>query len=82
MKILVVCPHFQPDTAPTGDVMTRLVHELAQRGHELEILTSLPWYREHRIEAGWEGRIVDREDTAWGRVVRVHPFPSGDKRSL
>ena len=82
MKILVVCPHFQPDTAPTGDVMTRLVRELAQRGHEMEILTSLPWYREHRIEAGWEGRIVDREDTAWGRVVRVHPFPSGDKRSL
>ncbi len=82
MRILVVCPHFEPDTAPTGDVMTRIVHELAARGHHLEVLTSLPWYREHRIEDGWGGRIVAREDTGWGRITRVHPFPPADKRSL
>ncbi len=82
MRILVVCPHFEPDTAPTGDVMTRIVGELAARGHELDVITSLPWYREHRIERAWEGRIVDRQATAWGHIIRVHPFPSGDKRSL
>jgi colanic acid biosynthesis glycosyl transferase WcaI len=86
LRIAVLCPHFEPDTAPTGVVMTRIVHELAARGHELHVVTSLPWYREHRIEPGWEGRgrerYVRRERTSWGSVTRVQPFPGGDKRNL
>ncbi len=82
MKILVLCPHFEPDTAPTGTVMTQIVHELADLGHELHVVTSLPWYREHRIEPGWTGRPVRTETTDWGSIVRVHPFPGDDKSNL
>ena len=82
LRIAVLCPHFAPDTAPTGDVITRIVHELAARGHELHVVTALPWYREHRIEPGWEGKWVRRETTAWGSITRVTPFPGGDKRNL
>lgn len=81
MRIAVVCPHFAPDTAPTGAVMTRLVDELAARGHRLDVVTSLPWYEHHRVEPGWTGRLVRTEATAWGVVRRVHPFPT-DKRSI
>ena len=81
MRLLVLCPHFAPDTAPTGEVMTRIVTELAARGHELHVVTSLPWYRHHRVEADWSGRLVRHELTAWGRVTRVHPFPT-DKRNI
>ncbi|MCB0985505.1 MAG: glycosyltransferase WbuB, partial [Ilumatobacter sp.] len=82
LRIAVLCPHFAPDTAPTGEVITRIVHELAARGHELHVVTALPWYREHRIEPGWEGKWVRREATEWGSVTRVTPFPGGDKRNL
>ena len=82
MKLAVVCPHFEPDVAPTGAVMTRIVHELAARGHRLEVFTSLPWYREHRIEPAYGGRMVRYEDTPWGRIARIHPFPTSDKRNL
>jgi colanic acid biosynthesis glycosyl transferase WcaI len=82
LRIAVLCPHFAPDTAPTGVVITRIVHELAARGHELHVVTALPWYREHRIEPGWGGRLVRRERTSWGSITRVHPFPGGDKRNL
>jgi colanic acid biosynthesis glycosyl transferase WcaI len=82
LRIAVLCPHFAPDTAPTGVVITRIVEELAARGHELHVVTALPWYREHRIEAGWGGRLVRRERTAWGSFSRVHPVPGGDKRIL
>lgn len=82
MRILVVCPHFAPDTAPTGSVMTRIVHELADRGHELHVVTALPWYREHAIEPGWSGRLVRTERTTWGSISRVHPFPGDDRRDL
>ena len=61
MRVVVLCPHFEPDTAPTGVVMSRIVHELASRGHELHVVTSLPWYRAHRIEPEWSGRSITTE---------------------
>jgi colanic acid biosynthesis glycosyl transferase WcaI len=82
LRIAVLCPHFAPDTAPTGEVMTRIVRELAALGHELHVVTALPWYREHRIEAGWATRTWRRERTEWGSITRVNPFPGTDKRNL
>jgi colanic acid biosynthesis glycosyl transferase WcaI len=81
VKILVLCPHFAPDVAPTGEVMTRIVTELAARGHGLHVVTALPWYRGHALEPGWDGQFVRSEVTSWGRISRVHPFPT-DKRNI
>lgn len=82
MRLLVVTPHFEPDVAPTGTVVTRIVHELAGRGHRIDVLTALPWYREHRIEDGYQGRWVRTQDTEWGRITRLHPFPAADKTNV
>jgi len=81
VNLLVLCPHFAPDVAPTGEVMTSIVAELAARGHRLHIVTSLPWYEQHRVEPGWEGNLVRHEDVEWGRITRVHPFPT-DKTNI
>ncbi|HEX6235718.1 MAG TPA: glycosyltransferase family 4 protein [Acidimicrobiales bacterium] len=81
MNVLVLCPHFAPDVAPTGEVMTRIAEGLADRGHALHIVTSLPWYQHHRVEPGWEGRLVRHEEVPWGRISRVHPFPT-DKTNI
>ena len=82
LRLVVLCPHFAPDLAPTGVVMTRIVTELAARGHELHVVTSLPWYRNHAIEQGWGGRLWRTEKTEWGSVIRVHPFPGKSKSNL
>jgi colanic acid biosynthesis glycosyl transferase WcaI len=82
LRLVALCPHFDPDTAPTGRVMTRIVTELAARGHRIDVVTSLPWYREHRIESGWTGRLARTERTLWGTIRRVHPFPGSDKRDV
>ena len=82
LRLAVLCPHFAPDTAPTGEVITRIVTELAALGHELHVVTSLPWYRSHALEPEWSGRWVRRERTAWGSITRVTPFPGSDKRNL
>lgn len=82
LRLVVVCPHFAPDIAPTGAVMTRIVQELAALGHEIHVVTSLPWYRQHAIEPGWTGRIWRNEKTSWGSITRVHPFPGKTKRNL
>lgn len=81
MRILVLCPHFAPDVAPTGEVMTAIVDGIVARGHRVHVVSSLPWYLQHRIEPGWEGSVLRHEDTSWGRITRVHPFPT-DKRNI
>lgn len=81
MRVLVLCPHFQPDVAPTGEVMTSIVEGLVADGHSVHVVTAYPWYKEHALEPGWAGRLVRHEETPWGRITRVHPFPT-DKSNL
>ena len=81
MRLLVICPHYEPDVAPTGVVMSAIGAELIRAGHELHIVTALPWYEHHRVEPEWKGRLVRRESTPWGAITRVHPFPT-DKRNV
>lgn len=77
MRLLVLCPHFEPDVAPTGVVMTAIVDELVRLGHEVDVVTSLPWYRQHRVEPDWRGRLIRRGKASGGaRMTRVHPFPT------
>lgn len=81
MNILVLCPHFAPDVAPTGEVMTAITNELVALGHRLHVVTALPWYLHHRVQDEWRGRLARREKTSWGSVTRVHPFPT-DKTNI
>ena len=84
LTLVVLCPHFEPDTAPTGAVMTRLVHELGALGHEIHVVTSLPWYRDHRIDPAWSavGWRNRTSVTEFGSVTRVSPFAGTDRRNL
>lgn len=81
-RFVVLCPHFAPDIAPTGRVMTQLIEQWAALGHEIHVVTSLPWYREHRVEAAWRGRLVRRERTTWGSVTRIHPLAGKSKSNI
>ena len=81
MRIQVLCPHFEPDSAPTGAVITEIVAGLTSRGCEVDVVTSLPWYREHAVDEAWKGRIIRMEKTPWGSITRVYPFPT-NKRNI
>ena len=82
MRLLVICPHFEPDTAPTGLVVAAIAEQLRENGHRVCVVTSLPWYRCHRVEKEWRGRLVRTSgggESAQGdslSVTRVHPFPT------
>ena len=81
MRLLVITPHLSPDTAPTGVVVSRIVEEWGAAGHEVHVVTSLPWYREHRVEEEWRGRFVRRGREGSASVVRLLPF-AGRKDNL
>ena len=78
--LVVLVPHFAPDTAPTGEVISTLVEEFVAMGQRVHVVTALPWYRNHCVEPGWTGRLVRRETTSWGSIIRVHPFAGKDKK--
>ena len=82
LRIVVVCPHFAPDIAPTGVVMTRIVAEWTAAGHEVHVVTALPWYRRHRVEDAWRGRLWRTERTEWGSIRRLHPLSTRSKANI
>ncbi len=61
--------------------MTKLVYALADRGHTVDVVTSLPWYRLHDVEPEWRGKPWQRSTTAAGDIIRVWPFPT-DKSNV
>ncbi|MCP4791758.1 MAG: glycosyltransferase family 4 protein, partial [Actinomycetia bacterium] len=77
----VLTPHLRPDSAPTGVVVSAIVDGLTGAGHDVHVVTSLPWYREHRVEDRWRGRLVRRGHHGTATVTRLHPFPT-DKGNL
>jgi len=74
MRLLVITPHLSPDTAPTGLIVSRLVDEFNKAGHEVHVVTSLPWYRQHRVEEEWRGRFFRANSERQLKVVRLTPF--------
>ncbi|MED5393664.1 MAG: glycosyltransferase family 4 protein [Actinomycetota bacterium] len=81
VRLLILTPHFRPDSAPTGEVVSSIVEGLVADGHDVHVVTSLPWYRDHRIEADWRGRLMRRGNYGAATVTRLHPFPT-NKRNL
>ena len=82
MRITVICPHFAPDTAPTGQVITEIVRELQNLDHHIHVVTSLPWYRNHSVESWMARATVRNRKTSWGRITRIHPFISNKRTNL
>lgn len=80
--MVAVLPHFTPDLAPTGIIGARLITELGALGVRTDVITSLPWYAGHAVEPQWRGRFTHTERTGFGTITRLHPFPTGNKRSI
>jgi len=83
MRLLVISPHLEPDTAPTGIIISAILEELSQLGNEIHAVTSLPWYEKHEVEKNWKGRgvhkLIRTDNENYGKVTRCYPFPSSKK---
>ena len=83
MRLLVIAPHLAPDTAPTGVVVSALVTEMAAAGHQVHVVTSLPWYKKHAVDPDWKGRGWRQHgEFAGATVTRCYPFPSAKSNLL
>lgn len=72
MRVLILSQYFAPEPVPKP---TELAEELAQRGHEVTVITGVPNYPSGHIYPSYR-QVVVRESTHKGiRVVRTFEFP-------
>jgi len=81
MRLLVIAPHLAPDTAPTGVVVSALVAEMTAVGHQVHVVTSLPWYEKHAIDPDWKSKGWRQQgEFAGATVTRCYPFPAAGRQ--
>jgi len=73
-RILIICPHFPPGTAPTAWLISEIVEGLGAAGWRIEVVTSVPRRSDRIVGSKWRHRLIHREETEWGRITRVCAF--------
>lgn len=61
MRVLLVSLLFEPDLSANSYAVSALASGLAERGHELTVLTAMPHYGQGGIYDGYRGRVYIRE---------------------
>jgi len=78
MKILVVSQYFWPENFRIND----LVRGLAERGHQVTVLTGFPNYPEGRFAPGYSWFRKSVQEYCGARIFRVPLFPRGRGGSI
>jgi colanic acid biosynthesis glycosyl transferase WcaI len=71
LTFLVVTQYFPPERGAAQVRLGAMVHELALRGHRVEVVTAIPNYPMGRFYPGWRRRPVQVADEADAKVIRV-----------
>lgn len=81
MNILIMSLHYEPDLGPSAPLYTMLSECLAQRGHKVTVISSVPHYPSGEVRAEFRSRKIRRAVENGVEVVRV-PLPSVNRANL
>jgi len=70
MRILVHGINYHPETVGIGQYTTDLCEDLASRGHEVTVVTAVPYYPWWRVVSAYRGRLLVDEERAGVQVLR------------
>ncbi len=79
MRILILTQWFDPEPTPKG---LSFAKALAERGHQVQVLTGFPNYPEGRLYPGYRLRLYQWESMDGIRVLRAALFPSRDRSAV
>lgn len=87
MKILILGINYAPEIISTGVYTTGMAEFLAAQGHDVNVITAMPYYPAWRIMTGWPKFSYRSETSASGVQITHVPLyvpsrPSGIKRIL
>lgn len=81
MKILIYSYNYWPEPIGIAPLMTDLAEGLAQRGHEVRVVTAVPWYPESKINPEYRGKLYCTEHRNGVKIQRCYVRAS-TKRNL
>jgi len=82
VRILVVTNLFEPDRGGGASVFTDLLDGLAQRGHDVDVQTTYPYYPEWVDKSGKNGLSITREHRGPISVARYGMYIPRDPSSV
>ena len=82
MRIFVMGINYAPERTSVAPFTTGLCEHLANRGHDVTVVTAFPYYPEWRVWDRYRGRLYQREHINNVRVQRVWHFVPSRGSSL
>lgn len=81
MRILIYGLNFTPELTGTGKYSGEMANWLAERGHDVRVVTAPPYYPEWRIKEGYAGWRYQKEETASTTAESFHAADSAHSHS-
>ncbi|MDB9311708.1 glycosyltransferase family 4 protein [Spirulina sp. CS-785/01] len=81
MRILLYSYNYYPEPIGIAPLMTELAEGLVQRGHEVRVVTAMPWYPKSEIYEPYRGKLYCTEERNGVKIQRCY-VRSRPQRSL
>lgn len=81
MQILLYSYNYYPEPIGIAPLMTELAEGLAKKGHDVRVLTAMPWYPESQIHPHYQGKLYCTEERHGVKIYRSFVW-ARQKRSL
>jgi len=76
MHILIYSYNYNPELIGIAPLMTELAEGLVKKGHDVRVLTAMPWYPESKIYPEYQGKIYAQEERNGVKIYRSYVWAS------
>ena len=70
MRILIYSYNYYPEPIGIAPLMTELAEGLAKRGHQVRVITAMPWYPNSEISPEYQGKLYWTEQQNGVKIQR------------
>lgn len=82
MRILIYSYNYYPEPIGIAPLMTELAEGLVERGHDVRVLTAMPWYPDRRIHPHYQGQLYCSEERHGVRIYRSYVWTRPEPRVI
>ncbi|MBR8831640.1 MAG: hypothetical protein N5P05_001079 [Chroococcopsis gigantea SAG 12.99] len=79
MKILLYSYNYHPEPIGIAPLMTELAEGLVKRGHQVRVVTAVPWYPANCIPPEYEGKLYQKEARNGVNIQRCFVWIKGQR---
>ncbi|MGK7887478.1 MAG: glycosyltransferase family 4 protein [Crocosphaera sp.] len=79
MRILIYSYNYHPEPIGIAPLMTELAEGLVKKGHDVRVITAMPWYPNSEIAPEYEGKLYLTENINGVRIQRSFVWISRER---